>query len=312
MSRRVRVAAVIPVYNRRDLTLQCLRSMEKLVLDGIELNIFVVDDGSTDGTSESISQNFPYVTIVQGDGNLWYTGAINLGIATAMKSEPEYLLLMNDDQVYDQDALRLMVESAEHYSPCVVGGLLLSWEKPHSIFQVSPTWRTLWGGWRHWQQQTIWTVPESSWEVDLIVGNCMIVPADAVKRFGPMNEVLFPNSGDAEFTPRLKRNGFRLIIDPRVRVFCQPNEIPKSIALMSWKERYRYLWGDIRMKQNLRRRLYGWIHGGPDPFRGVIAFVIFFIRYLLGINLEGEYANRVTEAPLKETLRHRTIPKVEV
>jgi len=311
MSRRLKVAAVIPVYNRKDLTLQCLRSMERLVLKGIDLEIFIVDDGSTDGTSSSVSAEFPYVSIISGSGELWYTGAINLGIDAAMKAKPDYLLLMNDDQVYDQDALQFLVESAERNKPSVVGALLLRWDIPHRVFQVSPTWKTLWGGWRHWQQQTIWTIPDSCWEVDLIVGNCMLVPGDAVKRFGPMNESLFPNSGDAEFTPRLKRRGVKLIIDPRARAFCQPNDVPKSIREMSSAEVYRHLWGDIRMKQNLRRRLYGWICGGPDPLRGLIAFAIFFIRFLLGFNLEGSYGSRAAEPPLRETMRDSVIPKVE-
>lgn len=311
MSRRVRVAAVIPVYNRKDLTLQCLRSMERLDLDDIDLEIFIVDDGSTDGTSDAVIREFPQVNIVRGNGDLWYTGAINLGIEAAMKTAPEFLLLANDDQVYDSHALKFMVESAKRYGPCVVGALLLLWDTPHRIFQVSPTWKTIWGGWRHWQHQTIWTVPETCWDVDLIVGNCMLVTADAVKRFGPMNEILFPNSGDAEFTPRLKRKGIRLLVDPRVRVFCQPNEIPRSIGEMSFKEKFRYLWTDIRMKQNLRRRFYGWVYGGPDPIRGVLAYVIFFLRYLIGMNLEGAYAARTTERPLKEILRHRVIPKVK-
>lgn len=311
MSRRIKVAAVIPVFNRKALTLQCLSNMERLDIDGIELKIFIVDDLSTDGTVEAVREQFPDVELIEGPGELWYTGAINAGIARALDWNPEYLLLMNDDQVFDQSALIRMVRTAEEIGNCVVGGLLLLWDTPHRVFQVSPVWRTIWGGWRHWQQQTVWTVPEMPWEVELVVGNCMLVPARAVRLHGPMNNDWLPNNGDAEFTPRLKRGGFKLVIDPRARVFCQPNEIPKSPRSMTWSERYRILWGDIRLKHNLRRRLYSYILGGPDPLRGLIAFFVFFLRYLLGINLEGAYALKIAERPLKESLKDKVVVNVE-
>lgn len=311
MSRTIKVAAVIPVFNRKALTLQCLSNMRRLDLGGIELRIFIVDDRSVDGTVEAVRAAFPEVVVIEGQGDLWYTGAMNIGIRAALDWSPDYLLLMNDDQVFDDRALLQLVHTAEKFGNCVVGGLLLLWDQPHKVFQVSPMWRTVWGGWRHWQQQTIWTIPQSAWEVELIVGNCMLVPSEVVRNHGTMNERWLPNNGDAEFTPRLRRRGVRLVIEPKARVFCQPNEIPKSPRMMDWKERYRILWGDIRLKHNLRRRFYSYLLGGPDPVRGLIAFVIFFLRYALDRNLEGGYAMRIPEPPLRDLLRANVIPEAK-
>ncbi len=311
MSPSVRVAAVIPVHNRKELTLQCLKSMRRLLLEGIELRIFVVDDGSTDGTSEALRNEYPEVEIVEGDGHLWYTGAINAGIKKAFDSDPDYFLLMNDDQVFDDGALHHLVGTAEAIGNCAVGGLLLLWDTPHRIFQVSPMWRIRWGGWRHWQKQTVWSIPDTPWEVDLIVGNCLLVPADAIKRHGPMDTVRFPNFGDAELTPRLKRKGLRLVLEPKARIFCQPNSLPPSVERMTWSERYRHLCSDLRMTQNIRRRWYAWIAGAPNPLSGAIAFIVFFLRHLIGRNLEGDYGSRCEEPELKSLLAERKILKVK-
>jgi GT2 family glycosyltransferase len=59
----------------------------------------------------------------------------------------------------------------------------------------------------HWFHQTVWTVPEKPWRVDLIVGNCVLVPTEAIKEVGLMDSKRYPNFGDAEYTPRLRRKG---------------------------------------------------------------------------------------------------------
>jgi GT2 family glycosyltransferase len=72
-----RVAAIVPVYNRRETTLQALRSLSRIDRTGVDFRIFIVDDGSTDGTAQAIEKEFPDVVIVHGDGNLHYAAGTN-------------------------------------------------------------------------------------------------------------------------------------------------------------------------------------------------------------------------------------------
>ncbi len=65
-----KVELIIPVYNRREITLQALRSLRRIDDQGLNVHIIVVDDGSTDGTGEAIRRDFPEVQIVEGDGTL--------------------------------------------------------------------------------------------------------------------------------------------------------------------------------------------------------------------------------------------------
>lgn len=296
----IKIQIVTPVYNRRKLTLQCLKSLSRLNTEDLDVHIIIVDDGSTDGTSEAIKKEFPDVEIIQGNGNLWFTEGTNVGIRSALKYNPHYVLMINDDEVFDADFLKYMVETAEKYPRSVIGSLLLLWDEPHKLFQVSPKWALWQGGWKHWYQQTIWTLPKKPWEVDLIVGNCVLVPANAFEEHGLMNSERFPNFGDAEFTPRLRKNGWRLLIDPRARVFCQPNNIPAKVRKFTFREKFNALFIDLKNIHNLRRRLYFYLDSAPSKIQGTIAFVIFLFRVLTGKTVAENPDLGQIEKPLNE------------
>ena len=301
-SEKIRVEIVAPVHNRREITLQCLRSLSRIDKTNLDVHVVIVDDGSTDGTSEAIESAFPEVEIVKGDGNLWFTEGTNAGIRAGLRHNPKYVLLINDDAVFDEKFLAMMVETAEKNPRSVVGSLLLLWDAPHKIFQVAPVWDWRAGGWRHWQNQTVWTVPKKAWEVDLIVGNCVLVPAAAITEAGLMNSQKYPNFGDVEYTPRLKKCGWRLLIDPRARVFCQPNNLPASVRKLGLRKLADALFFDLKHIHNLRRRFYGNWDSAPSRWQGTLAFGIFFLRAALGTSPESVRTQQNSEEkPLAET-----------
>ncbi|MBV9216053.1 MAG: glycosyltransferase family 2 protein, partial [Acidobacteria bacterium] len=287
MSKVLRVEIIGPVHNRREITLQCLKSVSRLRTPDLDLHSVIVDDGSTDGTSEAIAAEFPEVEIIQGDGNLWYSEGTNVGIRAALQHDPDYILLINDDQVFDENSVRYLIETAERFPRSVVGPLLLLWDEPHKLFQTSPVWDTWGGGWRHWQQQTIWTVPQKPWHVEMIVGNCVLVPAAAFREAGLLDSKRYPNFADVEFTPRLRRQGWRLLVDPRARVFCQPNTPPPRVRSMTAREKFDHLLVDTGRAHNLRRRLRADLDTAPSKMKGLAAFSAFLGRTLIGKSIEN-------------------------
>ncbi len=297
-SKRIRVEIVAPVHNRKAITLQCLRSLSRLNAPGLIAHVVIVDDGSTDGTGDAIRTEFPDVEVVEGSGDLWFTEGTNVGVRAALKHAPDFVLMINDDAVFDPDFLRFMVETAQKHPRSIVGSLLLLWDTPHKLFQTSPVWETWSGGWRHWNSQTVWTIPDKPWKVDLIVGNCVLVPTAAFQDAGLMDSRRYPNFGDAEFTPRLKRLGWQLLIDPRARIFCQPNTPPPRVRNMTLRKMFSSLILDLGNNHNLRRRLYGNLAGAPSKIQGLIAFGVFLVRAVMGNSPENQDR---PEAPLKET-----------
>ena len=299
--KKIKVGIVAPVHNRRSITVRCLKSLSRIAGDDLEVRTIIVDDGSTDGTSETVEREFPNVEIIKADGNLWFTEGTNVGIRAALKHDPDYVLTINDDEVFDADFLKYMVETAEKNPKSIVGSLLLLWDTPHKLFQIAPVFDVWSGGWRHWHQQTVWTIPKSAWEVELIVGNCVLFPAQVFSAHGLMDSTRYPNFGDAEFTPRLKKKGWKLLIDPRARVFCQPNNVPASISNMNRRQKFNALFVNLGHIHNLRRRFYANLDGAPNFLQGVISYVLFLVRVALKKNVEkSDWSNFRQEKPLSE------------
>lgn len=308
MTKTKRVGIAFPVHNRREITLQCLRSLARIDSEGLEVHVVMVDDGSTDGTSEAVENEFPEVEVIRGDGNFWFTESTNVGVRAALKHDPDYIVMMNDDQVFDSKFLKYLVETAEKYPRSIVGPLLLLWNEPHKLFQVSPRWETFSGGWRQWYHQTVWTVPKSCWEVEIIVGNCVLIPVEAITECGLMDSRRHLNCGDAEYTPRLRRKGWRLLIDPRARVFCQPNTVWERISKMTLREKFDKLFRDVGYVHNIRRRLRTSLDGAPSKIYGLVAFLIFYLQLPFGKNVDKSLdANE--EKPLSEVYASKVVTK---
>ena len=117
---------IIPVYNRQKITLACLEGLKKTG-DLARYHVVVVDDGSTDGTKEAINESYPDVVVLTGGGNLWWTGAMALGMEYAYEQGAKYFIWLNDDCLPKINALPQLVAfmeqntntiaSASFYSP---------------------------------------------------------------------------------------------------------------------------------------------------------------------------------------------------
>ncbi|QQS33114.1 MAG: glycosyltransferase family 2 protein [Acidobacteriota bacterium] len=295
-----KLAIVTPVHNRRAETLQFLSSIFRSDLKGIDVSVYIVDDGSTDGTAEAVRKNFPDVNIIAGGGDLWFTEGTNRGITAALADDPDLILTCNNDSIFDRSAIARLVECCQRHERSIVGGLLLDWSTPHKVFQVAPKWDLWKGGNRHWFHQTVWTVPKSPWYVEMIVGNCVLFPASAIREAGLMDSKRFPQYGDAEYTPRLRKLGWKLLVEPRARVFCKPNDPPSGFRNLPLTEKFRRLFSDPFGPYSLRRRFNATMAVAPNKVEGLAAVVIFGIRVILGISQESRWAASQPEPPLSE------------
>ena len=104
-----RIAVILPVYNRKEITLKCLGKLHEFDNTRYRLHFVLVDDGSPDGTGDAVREAYPNVDVLEGDGNLWWAGGVNKGFKYVADSvQCEYILLMNDDSNFNQSTLDVL------------------------------------------------------------------------------------------------------------------------------------------------------------------------------------------------------------
>lgn len=122
------LAVLIACHNRREVTLRCLGGLRDQDAS-IALEVFLVDDGSTDGTADAVRAQFPDVHIVQGSGTLYWVGGMRLAYDAALAAGFEDMLWLNDDVTLASDAVRRLlatlstVASAPEPDAIVVGAV---------------------------------------------------------------------------------------------------------------------------------------------------------------------------------------------
>lgn len=116
---------IIVNYNTRELTYNCIRSVQKH-FTALSYEIIVVDNNSSDGSAVYLQQQFPEITVIANAANLGFGTANNIGVS---KASGEFILLLNSDTIIISNVLEKFVafyNSHRHLKPGVIGSLLLS------------------------------------------------------------------------------------------------------------------------------------------------------------------------------------------
>jgi Predicted glycosyltransferases len=115
--KEMEIAVLLTCYNRKEKTLTCLDSLYHAIERVQEHNftIYLVDDGSTDGTGDSVRSQFPAVKVIESEGNLFWAGGMRLAWNSAL-AEKEYdaYLLLNDDVVLVESFILNILNTNSH------------------------------------------------------------------------------------------------------------------------------------------------------------------------------------------------------
>ncbi len=90
-----KVVVIVLNWNRRDLTLQCLRSLDRLQYENV--TILVVDNGSRDGSLEAVEAAYPRVQRLALPENSGFARGNNAGLELALKAGPDWIMFLNND-----------------------------------------------------------------------------------------------------------------------------------------------------------------------------------------------------------------------
>lgn len=217
MPQKKSVYVLIPVHNRKQITLKCLAMLSQNG-DLERCYVVVVDDGSTDGTGQAMREQYPGVKILQGDGNLWWTGAIALGMQYAYKQGAEFFVWLNDDCQLAAKTLNHLVEFGRSHPGSIIGCQGFEADQVDAIAFGGK--RKTWQGYRFLQAPIGQVLP-----CDLLSGNIVCMPRAVVEKIGYPDSKLVPHyGGDALFLIRAQKAGFPLFVDATTAVFNLPGE----------------------------------------------------------------------------------------
>ena len=207
---------VIPVFNRREITLNCLALINKQSYN--HLNVVVVDDGSTDGTTNAIRENFPKTHIVKGNGNWWWTKSVNEGCKYALLEGAEAIVLMNDDVRFDTDYFQKLIDTVNLYPGSIMGSISLTVEKPHKIFFSGIKGRNCFTAKATKYHKQFETYDKDRvngvHKTHVLPGRGLYIPSHVFDKIGFFNEKKLPQYfADFDFTNRAKRNGINVYIN---------------------------------------------------------------------------------------------------
>lgn len=211
---RAAVWVVIPVHDRRETTLACLRNLDA---SGVLAwaHVLVVDDGSRDGTSDAVAGAFPGVELLAGDGSLWWTGAIERGMRRAITSGAEVIVWLNDDCLPAPDAITRVVDVAR-----AEGGLCGALSVAREDGEVLYGGGDLVGTW----PPRLSEKPPRRRACQFLHGNLVAIARPAWERIGLPNARWLPHCwGDIEYTYRAQQAGLPVLLEPEARAVSEVN-----------------------------------------------------------------------------------------
>lgn len=224
---QMRIAVLITSHNRRDTTVRAVRAV-LAAREAADLQVVLLDDGSSDGTAEAVADVDPRAVILRSDGNAFWNGGLHQAWSCALSLGAQAFLWLNDDVLLDGDAISRLVKAyrileTERRDECFIlvgatrnatGAITYSGKKyrPYPLaFQLDLVLPDL----------------EEMRHIDSFNGNIVLVPRAVTAAIG-INDPHFSHGfGDYEYGLRATRNGVAVRLMPASLGLCEANARPR-------------------------------------------------------------------------------------
>lgn len=249
-----KASLIIPVFNRVDITREGLRLLFKTLStyneaeNGLSFEVVVVDDGSTDGTSDMIEKDYPEVHLLHGTGNLWWSGATNMGSKYAIKKlNSDYIVLWNDDTYMNDDYFsnlsKILVSDT---SDNIYGSYIFEYPNQDKVWATGGYFNKFLGVRK--THRNINNDRQNQW----FTGMGTIIPAKVVLNLNYWDDVNFPQYfGDIDFTLKAYNSGVKLITKTELKLWNKV-EYSSFIAKKTWADYFKSL-RMIQSRYNIKK-----------------------------------------------------------
>jgi len=269
-----KIAILITSHNRKTKTLACLESLfNASVPENLILSTFLVDDGSTDGTFETVRKTYPFVNLVKGTGDLFWAGGMRLAWETALKKyDFDFFLLLNDDVLLFPDyfldilffienpnANNFIFSAAtidQNTNEITYGALKIKRKYPVPCYEK--------------------LLPNGNLQTcEMTNANILLVSKKITKTIGILDSRFTHGIADYDYSLRAIKAGFSAYLLPKVYGFCTDdhgnNWAPRTQPL---RDRIKYL----KSPKGLAYKQYLFYIKRHFPFYLPVAFILLWLR----------------------------------
>lgn len=220
----MKLSIIIVNYNVKYFLEQCLLSVRAAVA-GMEVEVIVVDNHSTDGSLDYLRPRFPEVTFVENADNPGFAKANNQAIR---QCQGEYVLLLNPDTVVGEESLRTLCYRMDEDN--TIGAIGVKMIDAHGRFlpESKRAFPTPWVAFckvfglerlsprspRFARYALPYLDPDKEHEVEVLAGAFMLIRREALDKVGLLDESFFMYGEDIDLSYRLTRGGYRNLYLP--------------------------------------------------------------------------------------------------
>ena len=228
---------MLTCFNRINFTIPCVKSL----VEGnknISFRFIITDDNSTDGTKEAL-EKLPYsITILSGDGQLFWNGGMSKALETALQAaeKTEYYMLVNDDVAFQTEAIEELIKrhkNGPQEDSVIVGATAES------------TGKTSYGGVKllskHFAKFGLIEPSEEYQECDTFNGNCVLLPKQVFLKAGNVDGTYKHSMSDYDYGMHIRKLGFKIYNSAHHVGKCNDNDVSGSWrdTSLSRKERLK-------------------------------------------------------------------------
>ena len=237
----MKLSVVIVNYNVKAYLEQCLRTVQE-ALKGLEGEVFVVDNQSTDGSVDMVRHEFPAVKLLANKENIGFSRANNQAIRAC---SGEYILLLNPDTVVGEDVFRKavafmdanprsgglgvkMIDGTGRFLPESKRGLPTPTVAFYKIIGLS----RLFPRSRHFGRYHLGHLPENeAASIEILSGACMFLRRKVLDQVGLLDESFFMYGEDIDLSYRILLGGHENWYFPQARIIHYKGESTKKSSV---------------------------------------------------------------------------------